>query len=443
MDNLQQPFNQEAEYDIISALMQKPELLDEMSIKPDHFYQHKTRTMFKALNVMKEANQPIELTTIAEQLRKMNELENAGNISGLLKLMNFSPTTAVDSLKYKEKLVFEKFQYRELLSLSDKLRQIATEQRDLSEVMVITDKLNNIDSVEDNKRRTIGEVLVEVFDDIEKRSNQLEEVTGIRTGFADVDRILNGLHTTELAIIAARPSMGKTALALNFATGITNASNAIPVVYSLETTNRSLVERQLVATARIDAQRLRAGHVADEDWKKITYAMGELGRKDMYYHDLSHCTPGYIRADLKQLKKLHPDRKLVVVIDHLQLMKSDKREPNRNAEVGSITRDLKMIAKELDVSIVLLSQLSRGVESRQDKRPMMSDLRDSGEVEQNADVIAFLYRDDYYDKESENQNIVEFIVAKQRNGPVGTVSMAFIKEMNKFVNLERRLDHAN
>ncbi|MBM7577693.1 replicative DNA helicase [Jeotgalibacillus terrae] len=443
MDNLQQPFNQEAEYDIISALMQKPELLDEMSIKPDHFYQHKTRTMFKALNVMKEANQPIELTTIAEQLRKMNELENAGNISGLLKLMNFSPTTAVDSLKYKEKLVFEKFQYRELLSLSDKLRQIATEQRDLSEVMAITDKLNNIDSVEDNKRRTIGEVLVEVFDDIEKRSNQLEEVTGIRTGFADVDRILNGLHTTELAIIAARPSMGKTALALNFATGITNASNAIPVVYSLETTNRSLVERQLVATARIDAQRLRAGHVADEDWSRITYAMGELGKKDMYYHDLSHCTPGYIRADLKQLKKLHPDRKLVVVIDHLQLMKSDKREPNRNAEVGSITRDLKMIAKELDVSIVLLSQLSRGVESRQDKRPMMSDLRDSGEVEQNADVIAFLYRDDYYDKESENQNIVEFIVAKQRNGPVGTVSMAFIKEMNKFVNLERRLDHAN
>ncbi|WP_227396827.1 replicative DNA helicase [Jeotgalibacillus aurantiacus] len=438
-----QLYSKESEDDVISSIMIKPELIDDLSVKPLHFFQHKHRYLLKTMISMRDEQIPIDISTLADRLKREGHLKTAGNVTGLLEFMNMAFTTTIENLRYKEKIIKENHQYRSLLDLSKELQDIAREQRDLSEVALVADKLTNIDSFEQNKRESIKDVLVKVYDNIESRSSQLQDVTGIKTGFSDVDRILNGLHETELSIVAARPSIGKTALALNFGTGITKSSRAIPVIYSLETTSEKLVERQLVATGNLDAQRVRTGHIAEAEWRRITYAMGELSNKEMFYHDLSRCTPGYIRSDLKQLKKQFPDRNFVAIIDHLQLMSSDRREPNRNLEVGAITRDLKMIAKDLDVHVMLLSQLSRGVESRQDKRPMMSDLRDSGEVEQNADVIAFLYRDDYYDKESENQNILEFIVAKQRNGPVGTVQLAFMKEMNKFVNLERRLDHAD
>ncbi|WP_227394217.1 replicative DNA helicase [Jeotgalibacillus aurantiacus] len=436
-------YSKEAEDDLISACLQDPRLLDELEIKAEHIYQTRVRVLLHTMTAMREDNQPIDLSTVADRLSREGKLESVGKVSGLTELMYFNPTTSIENLKFKEKLVREKFQYRQLIQAADQLRRVALEQRDLSEVQEITSRLTDIESNKDNKRESIKDVLLKVFDNIESRSNRLEEVTGIRTGFTDVDRILNGLHNSELTIIAARPSMGKTAFALNMGLGITNCNQAIPVVYSLETKNESLVERQITSTGRIDAQRLRAGHINDDEWKRLSHAMGELASKDMYYHDLSHCTPSYIRSDVKALKREHSGRDIVVIIDHLQLMKSDKKEPNRNAEVGTITRDLKMIAKELDIPIVLLSQLSRAVESRQDKRPMMSDLRDSGETEQNADNVAFLYRDDYYNADSESQGVVELIIGKQRNGPVGTVCLAFRKEINKFQTLERRLEHAN
>lgn len=250
-----------------------------------------------------------------------------------------------------------------------------------------------------------------------------------------------GFQRNDLIIVGARPSVGKTAFALNIAQNVATKTGENVAIFSLEMGAEQLVMRMLCAEGNIDAQRLRTGSLTDEDWGKLTMAMGSLSNAGIYIDD----TPGVrvqdIRSKCRRLKQEHGIG--MILIDYLQLILGSGRSgENRQQEVSEISRSLKQLARELEVPVIALSQLSRGVEQRQDKRPMMSDIRESGSIEQDADIVAFLYRDDYYDKESENKNIIEIIIAKQRNGPTGTVSLAFVKEYNKFVNLERRFDDA-
>lgn len=269
--------------------------------------------------------------------------------------------------------------------------------------------------------------------------NSAGEITGIPTGFNELDRITAGFQRNDLIIVAARPSVGKTAFALNISQNVATKTDENVAIFSLEMGADQLVMRMLCAEGNIDAQRLRTGKLEDEDWEKLTMAMGSLSKAGIYIDDTPGVKVNEIRAKCRRLKQ---ERGLgMIMIDYLQLIQGDARSSEgRQQEVSEISRSLKGLARELEVPVIALSQLSRGVESRQDKRPMMSDIRESGSIEQDADIVAFLYRDDYYDRESEKKDIIEIIIAKQRNGPVGTVELAFVKEYNKFVNLERRFD---
>ena len=289
--------------------------------------------------------------------------------------------------------------------------------------------------------QNIKDVLVQTYDNIEQLHNRKGDITGIPTGFSELDRMTAGFQRNDLIIVAARPSVGKTAFALNIAQNVATKTDESVAIFSLEMGAEQLVMRMLCAEGNINAQNLRTGNLTEEDWGKLTMAMGSLSNSGIFIDDTPGIRVSEIRSKCRRLKQ--ENGLGMILIDYLQLIQgSGRSSDNRQQEVSEISRALKSLARELEVPVIALSQLSRGVEQRQDKRPMMSDIRESGSIEQDADIVAFLYRDDYYDKESENKNIIEIIIAKQRNGPVGTVSLAFVKEYNKFVNLERRFDDA-
>jgi replicative DNA helicase len=284
---------------------------------------------------------------------------------------------------------------------------------------------------------SIRDVLMEVFERVEHLYNHKGGVTGIPSGFPDLDKMTSGFQRSDLIIVAARPSVGKTAFALNIAQNVAVRAGETVAIFSLEMSAGQLVQRMICAEANVDAGRMRTGFLEGDDWEKLAMAIGALSEAQIYIDDTPGVTVADIRAKCRRLKK---EKGLgMILIDYLQLIQGrGKPGENRQQEVSEISRTLKQIARELEVPVIALSQLSRGVEQRQDKRPMMSDLRESGSIEQDADIVAFLYRDDYYDKESEKKNIIEIIIAKQRNGPVGTVELVFLKNYNKFVSLDRQ-----
>ena len=286
--------------------------------------------------------------------------------------------------------------------------------------------------------KNIKDVLIDVYDNIEQLHQHGGDVTGIPTGFRDLDKITSGFQRNDLIIIAARPSVGKTAFALNIAQNVATKTDENVAIFSLEMGADQLVSRMLCAEGNIDAQRLRTGKLESDDWGKLTMAMGSLSNAGIFIDDSPGIRVNKIRSKCRRLQQEHGLD--MVIIDYLQLIQGStaSAKENRQQEVSEISRSLKALARELSIPVIALSQLSRGVESRQDKRPMMSDLRESGSIEQDADIVGFLYRDDYYDKESDRQNIIEIIISKQRNGPVGTVDLAFVKEYNKFVDLDHR-----
>jgi replicative DNA helicase len=277
--------------------------------------------------------------------------------------------------------------------------------------------------------------LTSAYATIDKLHKQSGETTGIPTGFQDLDKITAGFQRNDLIIVAARPSVGKTAFALNISQNVATRADENVAIFSLEMGAQQLVMRMLCAEGNVDAQRLRTGQLEEEDWGKLSLAMSNLSQAGIYIDDTPGIRVNDIRAKCRRLKQEHGLG--IIMIDYLQLIQGNGRSSdNRQQEVSEISRSLKSLARELEVPVIALSQLSRGVESRQDKRPMMSDIRESGAIEQDADIVAFLYRDDYYNKETEDANTIEIIIAKQRNGPTGTVKLAFRKEFNKFVDLE-------
>ncbi|AOM81428.1 replicative DNA helicase [Salisediminibacterium beveridgei] len=410
------------------------------SIVPEDFYRGVHQRIFTVMMELNDRGEPIDIITVTDDMHRREWLEEAGGVAYLTDLANAVPTAA--NIRYYVRIVEEKSLLRRLIRTAT---SIATEGFEASEEVdiLLSDAERRILEVAQKKNAgefvEIKDVLVEAFDKIETLQHQTGDVTGIPTGFTELDRVTAGFQRSDLIIVAARPSVGKTAFALNISQNVATKTDENVAIFSLEMGADQLVMRMLCAEGNIDAQRLRTGKLEDEDWQKLTMAMGSLSKAGIFIDDSPGIKVKEIRSKCRKLKQ---ERGLgMIMIDYLQLISGDARSSEgRQQEVSEISRELKGLARELDVPVIALSQLSRGVESRQDKRPMMSDIRESGSIEQDADIVAFLYRDDYYDQESENKDTIEIIIAKQRNGPVGTVELAFVKHFNKFVNLERRYD---
>jgi replicative DNA helicase len=432
------PHNIEAEQAVIGAIFLEPQAITSASeiLSPDDFYRAAHQKIYEVILTLSEKGEPIDLVTVTSDLQDRKLLEEVGGVSYLSDLANSVPTAA--NIEYYSQIVEEKSLLRRLIRTATEITKNGYVGEDEVED-ILNEAERSILEVARRKRsgsfKAIKDVLVETYDNIELLNNREGEITGIPTGFKHLDQMTAGFQRNDLIIVAARPSVGKTAFALNIAQNVATKTTENVAIFSLEMGAEQLVMRMLCAEGNIDAQRLRTGKLQPEDWQKLTMAMGSLSNAGIYIDD----TPG-IRINELQAKcrRLKQESGLgMILIDYLQLIVgSGKTGENRQQEVSEISRSLKGLARELQVPVIALSQLSRGVESRQDKRPMMSDIRESGSIEQDADIVAFLYRDDYYDKESENKNIIEIIIAKQRNGPVGTCELAFVKEYNKFVNLE-------
>ncbi|KPV57922.1 MULTISPECIES: replicative DNA helicase [Paenibacillus] len=432
------PQNLEAEQAVLGAiLLDGDALVTAMErVTSDDFYRGSHQRIFEAMIEIAEANEPVDLITLTARLQDKKQLEEVGGISYLSELANAVPTAA--NVDYYAQIVEEKSMLRRLIRAAT---QIVTNGYSGEDEVgtLLSDAEQRIMEISQARSGSgfiaIKDVLMEVFDKVEFLFNQKGSTTGVRSGFADLDKMTSGFQRSDLIIVAARPSVGKTAFALNIAQNVGVREKETVAIFSLEMGAAQLVQRMICAEANVDAGRMRTGFLEPDDWEKLTMAIGSLSEANIYIDDSPSVTVADIRAKCRRLKK---EKGLgMILIDYLQLIHGRGKGDNRQQEVSEISRTLKQIARELDVPVIALSQLSRGVEQRQDKRPMMSDLRESGSIEQDADIVAFLYRDDYYDKESEKKNIIEIIIAKQRNGPVGTVELAFLKNYNKFVNLDR------
>lgn len=436
------PQNVEAEQAVLGAIFLEPSSLTVTSeiIIPEDFYRSSHQKIFNVMLKLNDEGKAVDLITVTEELAATKSLEEVGGVTYLSELAGSVPTAA--NIEYYARIVEEKSLLRRLIRTATNIAQEGYNRED--EVAELLDEAEkDIMKVAQRKNsgsfQNIKDVLVRAYDNIEELANRKGDVTGIPTGFAELDRMTAGFQRNDLIIVAARPSVGKTAFALNIAQNVATKTDETVAIFSLEMGAEQLVMRMICAEGNINAQNLRTGALTDEDWRKLTMAMGSLSNAGIYIDDTPGVRIGDIRAKCRRLKQEHGLG--MILIDYLQLIQGNGRSgENRQQEVSEISRSLKALARELEVPVIALSQLSRGVEQRQDKRPMMSDIRESGSIEQDADIVAFLYRDDYYDKETENKNIIEIIIAKQRNGPVGTVSLAFVKEYNKFVNLERRFD---
>lgn len=436
------PQNIEAEQAVLGAIFLEPTsimLASELLI-PEDFYRSSHQKIFECMLKLTEMGKAVDLVTVAEELAAAQLIEDVGGISYLSELAVSVPTAA--NIGHYARIVEEKSLLRRLIRTATNIaKEGFTREDDVG--ALLDDAEKQIMEVAQRKNagdfQNIRDVLVKTFDNIELLHSQKGDVTGIPTGFAELDRMTAGFQRNDLIIVAARPSVGKTAFALNIAQNVGTKTAENVAIFSLEMGAEQLVMRMLCAEGNINAQNLRTGSLTDEDWGKLTMAMGSLSNTGIFIDDTPGIRIGDIRSKCRRLKQEHGLG--MILIDYLQLIQGNgNSKENRQQEVSEISRSLKALARELEVPVIALSQLSRGVEQRQDKRPMMSDIRESGSIEQDADIVAFLYRDDYYDHDSENKNIIEIIIAKQRNGPVGTVSLAFVKEYNKFVNLERRFD---
>ncbi|KSU59081.1 replicative DNA helicase [[Bacillus] enclensis] len=436
------PQNIEAEQAVLGAIFLEPSALTTASegLIPEDFYRHSHQKIFNVMLKLGDGGKAVDLITVTEELAAAKELEDVGGVAYLSELAGSVPTAA--NIEYYAKIVEEKSLLRRLIRTATDIASDGYAREDEVDAL-LGEAEKSIMEVAQRKNagafHNIKDVLVRTYDNIETLTNRKGDVTGIPTGFADLDHMTAGFQRNDLIIVGARPSMGKTAFALNIAQNVAVKAKENVAIFSLEMGAEQLVMRMLCAEGNINAQNLRTGDLTDEDWRKLTMAMGSLSNAGIYIDDTPGIKVGEIRSKCRRLAQEHGLG--MILIDYLQLIQGNGRGgENRQQEVSEISRSLKGLARELEVPVIALSQLSRGVEQRQDKRPMMSDIRESGSIEQDADIVAFLYREDYYDHDAENKNIIEIIIAKQRNGPVGNVSLAFVKEYNKFVNLERRFD---
>lgn len=443
------PQNIEAEQSVLGAMLIEKEAIPKVMeiLRDTDFYREAHRVIFNAMLELYNKNEAVDMITVTEILKRDNKLEDVGGIAYVTSLANTVPTAA--NVTYHASIIEEKSILRQLVSVSTQIASMGYEAND--------DVKNIIDSAESkileisNRKKTadftpINEIVLDSFKSIEVLMGNKNGLTGLPTGFEDLDNLTSGLHGSDFIILAARPSMGKTAFALNVVQNVAiraakkvGGAPKTVAFFSLEMSKEQLVQRMLCAEANIDSQRLRIGELRDEDWAMLINTADTLSSANIYIDDTAGITAMDMRSRARRLKAEHGLD--LIVVDYLQLMQGSGKKNNsgdRQQEVSEISRSLKALARELDVPVIALSQLSRSVEARQVKRPMLSDLRESGSLEQDADIVAFLYREDYYNPETENKNITELIIAKHRNGPVDTVNLFFHKQYTKFVGLSKR-----
>lgn len=434
------PHDIQAEQSVLGSIFINPDKMIEVAeyLKPDDFYRPAHKILFKAMVSLNDRGEAIDIVTIKSALESTDELGMVGGISYIAEVVNAVPTSS--HAEHYAKIVAKKAQLRSIIgNLSDSIGNAYDEDMDIDEIIAKAERSLIEVSQASNKSnfRPIHDVLLENHAKIEERSNNTSQITGIETGFYDFDKLTTGLHEDQLIVLAARPAMGKTALALNIAQNVATKSNKSVAVFSLEMGAESLVERMLSAEGTIINHHIRTGNLTVNEWQRLIYAQGQLAEAPIFIDDTAGVKITDIRARAMRLSQ-ETDGLGLIVIDYLQLIQGS-RSDNRQQEVSEISRQLKIIAKELKVPVIALSQLSRGVEQRNDKRPIMSDLRESGSIEQDADIVAFLYRDDYYQDKKEGQpenDITELIIRKNRHGNLGTVKLYFHKEYTKFSSVE-------
>lgn len=421
--------NIEAENSLLSCLLKDSSLIKETQIQSKHFCDIGNKMIFDALKELDSRNEPIDVVTIVTVIKP----ENLNKIGGTQKITLLENQSAnIENFKTYENYVIESWKIREAKRLKE------TEISSLKDIYSLKEKLAELEEETADEEYNHKLALIELHNAIEA---QKEGLSGYDTGYNDLNAYLDGFQEGNLIVIAARPSVGKTAFMLNLSEKH-SSKGGISIIHSLEMSKEELLKRKLSSVGNIDGHKMRnpKTYFNDDDWTRYSNALAVLGDMNLHIYDKSGQTISYIRSKVRRLRRKYPDEQILVMIDYLQLIRTEKRYESKNIEIGEITRSLKELAKDEKVPIILLSQLSRAVTTRQDKRPMMSDIRDSGSVEQDADVIMFLHRDDYYNKESDKQNIIEVIIAKQRNGAVGTIEMLYLKEFNRFVELDKRYD---
>ena len=435
------PHDIDAEQAVLGSMLTDKEAVNAAieSLKEDAFYRDDNRIIFQAIVNLYSKSEPIDIITLKDELESMDKFEQVGGYEYLASLPDKVPTTA--NVQKYIKIVEEKSILRNLIKTANEIIELGYDPtEDVEDIMDGAEKkIFDIMQSKNQKGYTpIKDVLVESFTKLEELYNRKQHITGVPTGFAELDYKTAGLHGSELILVAARPAMGKTAFALNLATNAALRGNAPVAIFSLEMSKDQLVNRILCSEAMVDSNKVRTGKLDEDDWVKLAGAIGPLSEAEMYIDD----TPGISVMEIRtKCRKLKMEKNIgLVVIDYLQLVQGNKRTASREQEISEISKSLKILAKEINVPVIALSQLSRAVEQRPDHRPMLSDLRESGAIEQDADIVMFLYRDDYYNKESEKKDIAEVIIAKQRGGQTGTVELLWMGNYTKFVNLERRFD---
>ena len=433
------PNDVESEQAVIGSMLTDKEAVSAAIevLKPEDFYREDNRTIFEAILNLYGRSEPIDIITLKSELSSMGKFEAVGGLEYIAELPDKVPTTA--NVEQYIKIVEEKSVLRNLIKTANEIITLGYDQT--QEVDGIIDgaekKIFEVMQKKNQKGYTpIKDILVETFTELEQLYNQKQRITGIPTGFSDLDFRTSGLHNSDLILVAARPAMGKSAFALNIATNAAVRAKVPVAIFSLEMSKEQMTSRILCSEAMVDSNKVRTGKIDDEEWSKLAAASGELSEANIYIDD----TPGISIMEIRaKCRKMKIEKNIcLVVIDYLQLVQgSGKRGGSREQEIAEISRSLKILAKEINVPVIALSQLSRAPEQRPDHRPMLSDLRESGSIEQDADIVMFLYRDDYYNEDSEKKNIAEVILAKHRAGSTGTVELLWLGNYTKFANIDK------
>lgn len=432
------PHSVESEQSILGSILLDKDAIITVSetIMPSDFYKEAHKIIYECMLKLSNKNEPIDLITLTEELKKQGHLDDVGGISYITSLSTIVPTTS--NVKYYADIVKEKSVLRQLIKASNDIINLGYENSvKVEEVLERAEK--RIFDISQEKAsddfKSINEVLVDAYDMIEKLYTNKSDVTGITTGFKDLNKKINGLQRTDLILIAARPAMGKTAFSLNLVQNAALKGDASVAVFSLEMSKDQLVQRMLAAQSHVELKKIKTGTLDENDWPRIIDAMAVLSNASIHIDD----TPGIKISELRsKCRKLKIEKGLdLILIDYLQLMEGEGNNESRQQEIAKISRSLKIIAKELNCPVVALSQLSRAPEQRADHRPMLSDLRESGSIEQDADIVMFLYRDEYYHPDSESKNIGEVLIAKNRHGETGSVELVWLGEVQKFADKAR------
>jgi len=435
------PHDLEAEQAVIgSMLTDKDAVISAIEVLQDtDFYREDNKLIYSAIMNLYNRGEPIDIITLKAELSSMGKFEAIGGLEYLAELPEKVPTTAnVD--KYI-KIVEEKSTLRTLIRTANELLTLGYDPTQEVDTLIDTAEKKIFDVMQSKSQKSYSsmkDILVDTFIELEELYNRKQHITGVPTGFADLDYKTAGLHGSELILVAARPAMGKSAFALNIASNAAVRAKTPVAIFSLEMSKEQMANRILCSEALVDSNKVRTGKVEDDDWSKLAYASGILSEAQIFIDDTPGISINEIRTKCRKLK-LEKDIGLVV-IDYLQLVQaSNRRAGSREQEIAEISRSLKILAKEINVPVIALSQLSRAPEQRPDHRPMLSDLRESGSIEQDADIVMFLYRDDYYNQDSEKKNVAEVILAKHRAGSTGTVELAWLGSFTKFANLEQHM----